>query len=702
MDNILDLCLSNSKLIKEVKVRDSFSDHNFIEVTLNMKKKLAKERIEVKLFKKANYDEINYHLSNIDWTMIFMNMTVDQKYETFLNIIWRLIDEYVPTKRIDLNIKTHSKAIYCLQRKKRIIWRREGNSMLYKTVCSELKSIIFQEEKERTEKQLANSSHRNFFRFINTRMKPTADVGVLKSRDIVASDDGTKAELLSQSFMNFGTIDDKLIPKLPPTEKNSIEDIEMEPYIVEYALSKLQPKCNTTPDNIPSIFLKKVCTSAALPLAIIFRDSLLTSDVPEFWRLAIVKPLFKKGNRSDPNNYRPISLTSSVAKVIEKIIRKQISSFLDMNQILSTRQFGFRAKMNTEAQLLVYQSDILQKSGSKQVLYSIYIDFRKAFDSVCIPKLISKISNNGIRGNLCNWLSRFLSDRSQQVQVNDALSSRQKVVSGVPQGSVLGPLLFILFINDIGENLNSQFLLYADDLKLYSTDRKTIQDDLDTLSKWCKDWQMEISPEKCQFIAFSPSKKAISLSKNQHFTLLNCKIPKCEHVRDLGVIFSEDLTFKNHLNITIRKAQQRINILFNILKLGSLEILIKCYTIYIRPLIEYGSLIYSPAQKEMIYKIEGLQKSFVFRLTKKFNIPYESYFNTIREFGLESLEERSGICPSINSINIYILPISTQYSSKSGNDNQQPPTHSQFQKSQRNGSLQHPCNLQYPCRLQHP
>uniref|UniRef100_A0A8R1E2Y6 Reverse transcriptase domain-containing protein n=1 Tax=Caenorhabditis japonica TaxID=281687 RepID=A0A8R1E2Y6_CAEJA len=397
------------------------------------------------------------------------------------------------------------------------------------------------EEKERHERSLVNGSSKDFFKFINSRMKMSTEIGVMKTSTEVFTDNEQKAELIANSFSDFSTMDNGIIPLLAKRTTAFLNEVNFEPFLVERFLSKLQPKCNTTPDGIPSIFLKRVCTSAALPLSIIFRESFGTGEIPSAWLTAVVKPLYKSGCKSDPNNYRPISLTSSVSKVMEKIIKKELAEYLDSHSLLSHHQFGFRSKMNTESQLITYQYEILSNAGKKEDTYSVYIDFRKAFDSVTTPKLIAKLSSYGIGGALIKWLSSFLTGRTQRINVNGSYSTLREVVSGVPQGSVLGPLLFLLFINDIGDNISSHYLLYADDLKVYSPDAHSVQKDLDALSFWCKNWQMEISPSKSQYIVFSHSSRN-SKPSDGSFNLSNTSVPKCEHVRDLGVIFSYNLS----------------------------------------------------------------------------------------------------------------------------------------------------------------
>ncbi|EGT39874.1 hypothetical protein CAEBREN_12997 [Caenorhabditis brenneri] len=236
------------------------------------------------------------------------------------------------------------------------------------------------------------------------------------------------------------------------------------------------------------------------------------------------------------------------------------------------------------------------------------------------------------------WLNAFVSNRTFQVIVNGKLSTSKAVTSGVPQGSVLGPTLFLMYINDIGDGLKCDHLLFADDLKLFATKTKDIEDDMRVLENWCTKWQMQVAPNKCEHIMFKKGKTIIPSSIT--FKLDNSIIPVANYVRDLGVHLSSDLTFLHHYNLIIRKAHQRINIFFNVLKHASFGTLLSCFKIYIIPLLEYGSIIFSPTIKQQIILLESVQKSFVFRLFKKFGKTYLSYFDALMECGLESLEYR--------------------------------------------------------------
>ena len=204
-------------------------------------------------------------------------------------------------------------------------------------------------------------------------------------------------------------------------------------------------------------------------LTVIFQASLHQCCVPREWKFARVVPIYKKGDHSIPNNYRPISLTSVCSTLLEHIIYSHIFSHLDLHSILCNEQHGFRQHWSCETQLLSTIHDFAKNLDERLQTDVIFLDFSKAFDKVDHTYLIHKLNFYGIRGELLSWLEDFLSDRYQSVIIEGFQSSTTKVTSGVPQSSVLAPLLFLCFINDLQENITNKIKLYADDVMLYST-----------------------------------------------------------------------------------------------------------------------------------------------------------------------------------------------------------------------------------------
>lgn len=265
-------------------------------------------------------------------------------------------------------------------------------------------------------------------------------------------------------------------------------------------------KC-TGPDGIHNAFLVRYSMWSSKYLTIIFNKSLSSATVPSSWKLAKVLPLFKSGDRQCLSNYRPISLTSQSCKMLEHIIHKHIMLFLESNNLLSNFQHGFRRGFSTVTQLTEFAHDILHNLDVGNQVDAIFIDFSKAFDTVLHSKLLAKL--NAILNNphLVDWISSFLSSRSQFVSYNSSHSTAVDVTSGVPQGSVLGPLLFLIYINDLPHNISSNIRLYADDCVLYEVingpnDHRHLQESFAMFCSWCSTWQMRINFDKTVLMSF--------------------------------------------------------------------------------------------------------------------------------------------------------------------------------------------------------
>ena len=283
------------------------------------------------------------------------------------------------------------------------------------------------------------------------------------------------------------------LPDLGPSTTPSVPPIKVNIKGIQKLLKDIKPHKATGPDNIPGRLLKETADELSPGLAHLFQISVDNGKIPLDWKAALVTPVFKKGNRSTPSNYRPISLTPIVCKVLEHVIHTSVISHLERNGILTDCQHGFRKRRSCETQLILTIDDLAKGLNDKQQIDTVLLDFSKAFDRVPHQRLLLKLNHYGVRGNILSWTEDFLSVRTQEVVIEGSKSSPSPVTSGVPQGTVLGPLLFLAYINDMPECVQSQIKLFADDSLLYriqdSTDSQQLQDDLDKLQEWEQKWQ---------------------------------------------------------------------------------------------------------------------------------------------------------------------------------------------------------------------
>ena len=271
-------------------------------------------------------------------------------------------------------------------------------------------------------------------------------------------------------------------------------------------LEKIQPHKASGPDEIPNIVLKMCSKSLAPGITALFQKSLDTGELPKDWTDANITPVFKKGDKHAAENYRPVSLTSVLSKVLEHIVCHHLHAHFDKNKILTDVNHGFRSGFSCETQLTVTVDDLARNSDEGFQTDVTILDFSKAFDTVPHNKLLHKLETYGIRGNLHKWIHSFLCKRHMKVVVDDEKSDETEVLSGVPQGTVLEPLLFLVHINDLPESVKSSVRLFADDCLLYrkvksSRDQEILQEDLKNLETWASNSGMKFNAKKCYILS---------------------------------------------------------------------------------------------------------------------------------------------------------------------------------------------------------
>ena len=368
-----------------------------------------------------------------------------------------------------------------------------------------------------------------------------------------------------------------------------ISDIKISPQIIAKILKKIKINSAAGPDNLPPIFFHHTAPSLSLPLSILFRSLIDLRSLPQEWKLSIIIPKFKKGDPSNPSNYRPIALTCTCCKVLETIISSELIQFLTDHKLITRHQHGFLKRHSTSTNLLESLNDwTISLSNHKSVTIA-YIDFKSAFDSISHEKLLLKLAAYGIKDTLYFWIQAFLTNRLQKVKLGSSFSKTCFVTSGVPQGSVLGPLLFNLFVNDITDSLepNTTAKLFADDLKLYrefsNVHPNNLQAQLNTIQNWSKLWQLQISLLKCSTLTLGSKELQTKLHLDGNY------IAQSHNVRDLGITIDSDLKFKNHIHSIVTTASQRSALILRCFLSRNPDSLVRAFKVYVRPLLEFAS-----------------------------------------------------------------------------------------------------------------
>ena len=359
-------------------------------------------------------------------------------------------------------------------------------------------------------------------------------------------------------------------------------------------------------DEWHPFFLKSLSEALSLPLSILFNKS-LKEGAHSSWKIAIITPIYKKGNKSDPGNYRPVSLTSVISKTMESILRDVILNHLVENNVLSDGQHGFVPGRDCMTQLLLCLEDWTSIFDAGHAFDVIYTDFAKAFDSVAHERLILKLEAVGITGDVLNWIRSFLVGRSQSVRVEGETSGWQKMLSGIPQGSVLGPLLFVIFINNMPDVVKDNICkLFADDCKLYgiinSDIDQRLQKDLSNLENWSNVWDLPFNATKCKVMHFGRG--------NPHlvYTMNGCTLEVTTQERDLGVIIDNELKFHVHTAAAVKKANQVLGIIKRSYCTRNADTVSTLYKVMVRPLPEYGNVIWGPHYRMDMKSVESVQR----------------------------------------------------------------------------------------------
>ena len=663
-NNILDLVLTNEpNTLFHIQVDSPIgrSDHCCVNFTVAFESGAlhvpsnanpSTDHLTAKRYRwnDGDYEGIANYLSAFDWSHLFsVNLTVDSMWSAFSDVIYQAVDIFVPVCKAPSKVKKrYPKTARKALARKRCLWRKlraepDNASLLqkYKESENHCHQILRDLELAKERRVVSSNNLGNFYKYVNNRLSCHTGVGVLRDNNgsLYATDD-SKAELLNNYFSSVSTKDDGVLPEFDRLVPENVEfsNVTFTPENVMKAIRKLKNNTSCGPDGLPPILFRKLASHLALPLSLLFNNSMSVGRIPDDWKKAIITPISKGGLASDVCNYRPISLTSVACKIMERVIVQHLLSYLYQHGLISRQQHGFLLRKSTTTNLLETINDWTLAIDGRDGVVTAYIDFAKAFDSVSHPKLYHKLQGYGISGSMLAWIKDFLSARFQCTRVGDSVSTVEYLISGVIQGSCLGPILFVLYINDIVQLFDEccTCKLYADDLKLYmhmkSPDCATMfQKHLDKLVVWSKHWQLKIAYKKCSIMQLG------NTINNPVFYLDSDILTNVDTVKDLGILVDCRLKFECHINKIVARASIRANLIHKCFLSKDISTMTRAFTTYVRPLLEYASCVWSPCSIKDVKRIESVQRRFTKRLP---GMTHFSYASRLKAVGLDTLEHR--------------------------------------------------------------
>ena len=629
----------------------------------------TKEEQPFYLYRKGDYDSLRTLCEDTNWDSILSSdMNVDDMLHEFQTKVQEHIEITIPkgTGKRNKNLKEPwmTKSARKAINKKHYAWLRWTDSpshRLYSQYIQERNRTTkkIRKAKKWYERKIAKLSKANpklFYKYCNFKGKKKLNhIRLYKdsTKTSIASDELTNANILNDFFSTvyteeidapelilnaatkwlYGEESEEPFSFMGVSPETLFEDVTVSEEEILGLLEELDVTKSTVSSCIHPQILKEAAKELAYPLSIIFNKSLATATVPQSWKKGNVSPIYKSEDRHYPKNYRPITITSVLCRLLEKIVKKHLMKHLADNKSIPKEQHGFVPNRSCFTNLLDTMDNISKLQDMGIPVDEVFLDFSKAFDKVPHQRLIYKLNALGIRGPILNWIESFLSQRTQRVKIRNTYSRSSSVISGVPQGSCLGPCLFLAFVCDLPFLVKALLEIFADDSKLIKgipnlNEADSLQDDLNALTSWCKEWGMLFNVDKCQIMHYGRNNPRFLYHING--TLLS----ETTTYKDLGVHVSNDMKVMHHIDICVAKANAVLGMIKRTFSYIDKDIFLMTYKTFVRPILEYCQELWSPYLAKDIDKIERVQRRATKLVPEIKELSYEERLKSLDLFTL--------------------------------------------------------------------
>ena len=662
---ILDQFLSNMPdFIYDVNVLPPVSNNDHCTISTKIKFRTYKQNVyqrTIWLYNKANFNAFRNGLRSCNWNVCFESNDIDVVCQTWTEQFISIAKKFIPNKHVTIRSKDSPWYNSNLRRQKckldRIHTRAKKSNNdpniwnQYKELRNDYNRQIKMAEQDYNKNLAAklqeskNISSKQWWNLAKIFLGKNNDSSYppILDGDIALFDPESKAEAFNNLFLSHSTVntDKAILPELIYITDKELSEINFNDTEVLDLLKTIDTSKATGPDGISPRLLKEAADVIYIQLAHIIRLSLATCRVPKAWKKAHVLPLHKKNSKDKMNNYRPISLLSCTSKLLERIVFKYVFNYFRDNFLVSLFQSGFIPGDSTVNQLVNIYHILCKALDNKKDVRIVFCDISKAFDKVWHAGIIHKLESMGIKGPLLLWFRNYLADRYQRVVIEGKESAWGEIKAGVPQGSVLGPLLFLVYINDITNVVKSNIRLFADDTTIFievenpETAAELLNKDLSAVSKWAEQWLVTFSPPKTESMLISLKNSDIA---HPSLYLNNTEIMQVSSHKHLGVTLSNNLKWDDHITAITSKAGKRLDVLSHIMYKLDRNTLNTMYVSFVLPILEYGDVITCNLTERQAYNLEIIHKRagrIVSGATKG-----TSKETIYRELSWESLEKR--------------------------------------------------------------